>query len=67
MEVIGRGATELQEVLRPKSGEMVNTHVVAPASIPRPDFAAMRQILEGGRNEGGEGFDRPKREERTRK
>lgn len=41
-------STKLEDVLQPKPvGEPVKSHVVAPAPEPKPDFDAMKRMIEG--------------------
>ncbi len=40
-------ATKLADLLQPKStGEPVNVHVVESVSEPKPDFDAMKRLIE---------------------
>jgi hypothetical protein len=62
MDVIA--ATKLADFLTPKGrGVRVNTHVVRLPSEPKPDFDAMKKVLEGEpvQPAGGSG-DKSKRE-----
>jgi len=54
-------ATKLADLLQPKSaGEPVNVHVVDSVNEPKPDFEAMKRLIES--NEQWPGAPAPKPE-----
>jgi hypothetical protein len=43
------GSADFTELFRPKPvGEKVNTHVVPAVPEPKPDYAAMQRLIDGG-------------------
>jgi hypothetical protein len=61
MDVIA--ATKLRDLLTPQGrGERVNSHVVNSRREPKPDFDAMKKVIQGGSSEKAPSLDQRKRE-----
>jgi hypothetical protein len=61
MDVIA--ATKLEDLLTPKGrGERVNAHVVSVPREPKPDFDAMKKVIQGREPEPGAHLEQNRRQ-----
>jgi hypothetical protein len=55
-------ATKLEDLLTPQGrGERVNSHVVSVRREPKPDFDAMKKVIQGRHSDKGAPLDQSKR------